>query len=181
LLGVFVFCSVVNRHVCVHESGGSLTMLFALAAGPADRSYGVHVARLAHFPDQIVRDAIATAKELESFGRARTHTDAAEADHAAAPAPVAPSLSADQQRLLDAFELCFADAAADGGAEAGAEADGASLRQRLAAFQQEHQSLIQSAIEENSQRISVKQEPAAEQQQQQQQPPVQPDAMDLSA
>lgn len=155
-------------------------MLYALAAGPADRSYGVHVARLAHFPDQIVRDAIATAKELESFGRARTHTDAAEDDHAAAAAPVAPSLSADQQRLLDAFELCFADAAADGGAEAEAEADGdgASLRQRLAAFQQEHQSLIQSAIEDNSQRISVKQEPAVEQQQQQS---AQPDAMDLSA
>ena len=43
-----------NFHMSVREVGGSILFLKKLANGPADRSYGIHVARLAGLPISIV-------------------------------------------------------------------------------------------------------------------------------
>jgi len=58
---------VVNKHVCVSATGDSLTMLYELADGAADRSYGIHVAQIARFPKEIIEDATRKAEKLERF------------------------------------------------------------------------------------------------------------------
>ncbi len=70
------FARVVNANVAVHESGDEVVFLHRLKPGGADRSYGIHVARLAGLPEQVV-------------ARAREVLATLEADHrvAAAPAP----------------------------------------------------------------------------------------------
>ena len=54
------FARVVNMNVAVHESGEEIVFLHRLRPGGADRSYGIHVARLAGLPAGV----IARAKEV---------------------------------------------------------------------------------------------------------------------
>ena len=56
---------MANAHVTAHATGASLTMLYRLRPGPCDKSFGLHVARLAALPDELVRDAAAIAEELQ--------------------------------------------------------------------------------------------------------------------
>src|SRR5690606_3252253 len=44
-------------HMRIHESGGEVTFLHQLAKGPANKSYGLHVAKLAGVPAAVVRRA----------------------------------------------------------------------------------------------------------------------------
>ena len=46
---------LVNRSMAVKEWRGSILFLHRVADGPADRSYGIHVARLAGVPDEVCR------------------------------------------------------------------------------------------------------------------------------
>jgi DNA mismatch repair protein MutS len=48
---------VHNVHMGADERGGDVTFLRTVAEGPADRSYGVHVAELAGVPDPVVQRA----------------------------------------------------------------------------------------------------------------------------
>ena len=50
----------LNMHVSAAESGDQIVFLHAIEAGPASRSYGVQVARLAGMPASLVRQARAT-------------------------------------------------------------------------------------------------------------------------
>jgi DNA mismatch repair protein MutS len=59
------FPSVVNYNVLVREWKNNLVFLYKIAPGRADRSYGVHVARLAGLPEAIVRRAAELLKEFE--------------------------------------------------------------------------------------------------------------------
>src|SRR5262249_17793232 len=79
------YARVVNLNVAVHESGEEIVFLHRLKDGGADRSYGIHVARLAGLP----ADVIARAREV---------LGTLEAGHkvAAAPDP-APQLALFQQ------------------------------------------------------------------------------------
>ncbi|MFI4930300.1 MAG: DNA mismatch repair protein MutS [Burkholderiales bacterium] len=80
----------LNVHVSAAESGRDVVFLHEIEAGPASRSYGVQVARLAGMPDRIVRQAGATLEALETQSRAGQ----AQVDLFAAPAmelPQAPS------------------------------------------------------------------------------------------
>lgn len=53
-----------NLSVCVEEQGEDILFLHRVRPGPADKSYGIHVARLAGFPPEVV----ARAREiLEGF------------------------------------------------------------------------------------------------------------------
>lgn len=80
---------VHNRHAtaAVDTTSGQLTFLYALAAGPADQSYGAHVAELAGFPKRVVEAAKHHAAEFEAsgaFGRAakrRKNNNDAMVDH----------------------------------------------------------------------------------------------------
>lgn len=54
--------SIRNIHVDVYEENQSVTFLYKVVAGKADRSYGVNVARLAHLPQSVIdraRDLLA--------------------------------------------------------------------------------------------------------------------------
>jgi len=59
------------HHVRAREWKGELVLLHELAEGPADRSYGLAVARLAGLPPQVVARAKAVLDKLEK-GRAET-------------------------------------------------------------------------------------------------------------
>ena len=87
----------VNLHVGAVESGQDIVFLHQIEPGPASRSYGVQVARLAGMPASLVRQARATLQALEdqaSAGRAQV-------DLFASPPPsgAAPELSAVDQAL----------------------------------------------------------------------------------
>jgi DNA mismatch repair protein MutS len=75
----------LNVHVGAVESGEQIVFLHQIEAGPASRSYGVQVARLAGMPASLVRQARATLEALE----AQQHAGNAQVD-LFAPAPAAP-------------------------------------------------------------------------------------------
>jgi DNA mismatch repair protein MutS len=57
---------LANAHVTVKEWGDGVVFLHRLADGPADRSYGIHVARLAGLPSSVIERAQVVLAELES-------------------------------------------------------------------------------------------------------------------
>jgi DNA mismatch repair protein MutS len=74
----------LNVHVSAAETGDDIVFLHDIQPGPASRSYGVQVARLAGMPASLVRQARATLEALEAKQRA---TDA-QIDLFAPPAPL---------------------------------------------------------------------------------------------
>ena len=94
-----------NVHVSAVESGHDIVFLHRIEPGPASRSYGVQVARLAGMPTSLVRQARATLEALE----AREQAHAAQVDlFAAPPAPppaAAPSAVEDALDTLDPDRL----------------------------------------------------------------------------
>ncbi len=63
------FSRVVNANVAVHEAAGEVVFLHRLREGGADRSYGIHVARLAGLPDAVVARAREVLATLEAGHR----------------------------------------------------------------------------------------------------------------
>ncbi len=59
----------INLHVSAVESGHDIVFLHAIEPGPASRSYGVQVARLAGMPAGLLRQARATLEALEAQAR----------------------------------------------------------------------------------------------------------------
>ena len=57
---------LVNLHVRVREVGDDVVFLHEVAEGPADRSYGIHVARLAGLPSPVLQRARRILGDLES-------------------------------------------------------------------------------------------------------------------
>ncbi len=74
-----------NLHVSAVESGHDIVFLHALEPGPASRSYGVQVARLAGMPAGVLRQARGALEALEAQARAGD----AQVDLFAAPADAA--------------------------------------------------------------------------------------------
>ena len=66
--------SADNAHVAVHDEGGEVVFEHRIEPGPSDRSYGIHVARLAGLPASVVERARTLLDELE-----RAPTEEAEA------------------------------------------------------------------------------------------------------
>jgi DNA mismatch repair protein MutS len=56
---------IKNYRVAVQESGGDVVFLRKIVAGKADRSYGIHVAKLAGLPIDVIRRAQAVLSQLE--------------------------------------------------------------------------------------------------------------------
>ncbi|TXH90280.1 MAG: DNA mismatch repair protein MutS [Rhodoferax sp.] len=56
----------INVHVSAAESGRDIVFLHAIEPGPASKSYGIHVARLAGMPASVVNQARNTLQALES-------------------------------------------------------------------------------------------------------------------
>ncbi len=77
---------VQNAHVSVHEEGGEIAFEHRIVPGPSDRSYGIHVARLAGLPTAVISRAEHLLAELEAGGVANGGRTA--------PAKLQPSLFA---------------------------------------------------------------------------------------
>lgn len=56
-----------NLHVTVHAEEDKLTMLYKIKEGVIDRSYGIHVAEMLKFPQDIIDEANTIASKLEDF------------------------------------------------------------------------------------------------------------------
>lgn len=65
--GVSSTNGVINKHVRAVTQSGQLTMLYEVHPGPSLRSFGVHVAELAKFPQRVVEHARRRAGELEHY------------------------------------------------------------------------------------------------------------------
>jgi DNA mismatch repair protein MutS len=98
---------IVNATMRVKEWRGDIVFLHQVAAGAADRSYGVQVARLAGLPAQVVRRARDVLSRLEETdrGAARAALTADLPLFAAAPqeTPAEPHLSPVTE-MLDAID-----------------------------------------------------------------------------
>jgi DNA mismatch repair protein MutS len=59
-----------NAHLAVREKGEEIVFLHRLVPGSTDRSYGLHVARLAGVPPEVTREAqrLLTRLEVEGIG-----------------------------------------------------------------------------------------------------------------
>ena len=87
---------VANVHLDAVEHKDRIVFLHRLEAGPADRSYGIHVSHLAGIPKEVVRAARRHLAELEKQLRPRS----AHPDLFAAPAPAVP----EPHPVLDALD-----------------------------------------------------------------------------
>ncbi|MCI4373528.1 MAG: DNA mismatch repair protein MutS, partial [Thermoplasmata archaeon] len=57
-----------NAHLAVREGPDGIVFLHRLVPGSTDRSYGIHVARLAGVPEEVLTEAERLLRELESEG-----------------------------------------------------------------------------------------------------------------
>jgi DNA mismatch repair protein MutS len=71
------FTRVKNYNVSVREWNEKIVFLHKIIAGAADRSYGIHVARLAGVPEWVNRRAEQILENLESGRTAENETSSA--------------------------------------------------------------------------------------------------------
>jgi DNA mismatch repair protein MutS len=101
-----------NVHVGAVESAGGIAFLHAIEPGPASRSYGVQVARLAGMPPTVLRTARAALERLEAERIARdaqadlfaTGAPATDGDDAAPEPAAAPVPDVAAERLRAALD-----------------------------------------------------------------------------
>jgi len=89
----------LNVHVSAAESDDDIVFLHDIQAGPASRSYGVQVARLAGMPATLVRQARAALEALE----AQQKSSDLQIDLFAAPAPVVEAETSALDKALAAI------------------------------------------------------------------------------
>ncbi len=90
----------INVHVSAVESGRDIVFLHEIQSGPASRSYGIQVARLAGMPAAVVNQARQT---LEALERQATQSHTQVDLFAAAPPPQAAVISP-VERALEALD-----------------------------------------------------------------------------
>ncbi len=67
--------SIKNVHVSAIEEEGKITFLHKVKNGAVDKSYGIHVARLADMPEELLERANEILKEYESGSKKKVTTD----------------------------------------------------------------------------------------------------------
>jgi DNA mismatch repair protein MutS len=93
-----------NRTVRVEERGHTIVFLPSIAPGRADRSYGIHVAKLAGVPEPVLARAREILSRLEAGDRdLKPATDTAR--HAPAPAPMPAALGEALAKELSRVEV----------------------------------------------------------------------------
>ena len=60
-----------NIHVSAHEEDGKITFLHKIKNGSIDKSYGIHVARLASLPEELIKRADQILKIYENHEKKR--------------------------------------------------------------------------------------------------------------
>jgi DNA mismatch repair protein MutS len=103
------FTRIINYKVAVLESGDDVIFLHRLQPGGTDRSYGIHVGRLAGLPAEVVARATEILRTLESGRRVATAADPRD-QLALFPAATHPVL--EELRHLDVDGLTPRDALA---------------------------------------------------------------------
>lgn len=91
-----------NIHVGATEENGQLIFLHKILPGPADQSYGIHVAKLAGLPRAVLREASSMLKRLEAEGAREINPSRQQLD-LFSPVEVVEEnpLKAEQEELLD--------------------------------------------------------------------------------
>ncbi len=64
-----LYSNIKNIHVSAIEEGNKITFLHKIKNGPVDKSYGIHVAKLADLPDNLINRANEILNEYESNGK----------------------------------------------------------------------------------------------------------------
>ncbi len=64
-----------NVHVRAVEQNGKVVFLHKVVEGPADRSYGIHVAELAEMPKELITRARVILNELEKKAKVQAMSD----------------------------------------------------------------------------------------------------------
>ena len=72
---------IKNYTVAVKERGRDITFLRRIVPGGADKSYGLHVARLAGLPEKLIKRADVILNELEHDGDSGTGKNASVTPH----------------------------------------------------------------------------------------------------
>ena len=62
------FKGALNYHIAVQETSEGIVFLRKILRGGTDKSYGIHVAKLAGLPVEVILEATAILKELEAKG-----------------------------------------------------------------------------------------------------------------
>lgn len=57
---------LVNKHMAISETDGKISFRYQLVSGPAQKSYGIHVAKLAGLPDELIKYAGQLLNRMES-------------------------------------------------------------------------------------------------------------------
>ena len=101
-----------NVHITVREHGQEVVFLHRIEAGPSDRSYGIHVARLAGLPDGVIRRAWEILEEISGEHLAdklqRQAGGARQLSLFEMPAPT-PALAAGEADVLAELRECDPD------------------------------------------------------------------------
>lgn len=97
---------VVNYHVGAVEKDGDVVFLHKMLPGPADKSYGIHVAKLAGMPSKLLARATERLTELESLSAPLvSDTDVQENERTEKKAQeqlsLFPSVDQDEQAVLE--------------------------------------------------------------------------------
>ncbi len=94
--------AALNVHVSATESGHDIVFLHAIEPGPASRSYGIQVARLAGMPPSVIHPARHALQVLESL----QHQQQMQVDLFSAPSapPVAAMEPAELERAFEAID-----------------------------------------------------------------------------
>src|SRR5699024_8383143 len=64
-----------NIHVQAEEYEGNVIFLHTIQDGPADKSYGIHVAKLADLPETLIERANTILEQLETNGLSHLPAD----------------------------------------------------------------------------------------------------------
>jgi len=85
----------VNYNVAVHENKGHVVFLHRILRGSADKSYGIHVAKLAGLPDSVIERSKEILQHLEETGSKGVFE------------PSKPKRVVRKKTVLDDFQLSF--------------------------------------------------------------------------
>ena len=96
-----------NIHVGATEENGKLIFLHKILPGPADQSYGIHVAQLAGLPHKVLREATTMLKRLEKQGASELQPASEQLDLFVPEEASAPAISDDEKDVLDEIQNVY--------------------------------------------------------------------------
>ncbi|MBX3329022.1 MAG: DNA mismatch repair protein MutS [Nitrospira sp.] len=100
---------IKNYRVAVQERGGDVVFLRKIVAGKADRSYGIHVAKLAGLPTDVISRAQAVLAQLEQPESARSGLIQEQPLQTSEPLPQ-PHPVIEEVKQIDLFSMTPLDA-----------------------------------------------------------------------